>query len=58
MRRFRVDDSPFVIGVLGGNPFGDALERIAAKKTLNGRPIVVRQLAAPDEVRRRAISCS
>lgn len=41
--------SPFVIGVLGGNPFGDALDRIAAKKTLVGRPIQVRQLAAPDE---------
>ncbi len=41
--------SPFVIGVLGGNPFGDALERIAAKKTLNGRPIEIRQLASPDE---------
>jgi hypothetical protein len=37
-------ESPFVIGVLGGNPFGDALERIASKKTLNGRPIKVRPL--------------
>lgn len=41
--------SPFVIGVLGGNPFGDALSRIAAKKNLDGRPIEVRQLASPDE---------
>jgi len=41
---------PFVIGVFGGNPFGDALDRIAAKKQLNGRTIVVRQLSAPEEV--------
>jgi hypothetical protein len=46
---FATPTSPFVIGVLGGNPFGDALDRIAAKKTLNGRPIEVRQLAAPDQ---------
>lgn len=43
---------PFVIGVFGGNPFGDALERIAAKKQLNGRAIVVRQLSAAEEVNR------
>jgi hypothetical protein len=43
---FHHAESPFVIGVLGGNPFGDALERIASKKTLNGRPIVVRPLSA------------
>jgi hypothetical protein len=43
-------DSPVVIGVLGGNPFGDALDQIAAKKTLNGRPIAIRQLTSPDEV--------
>lgn len=42
-------DSPFVIGTFGGNPFGDALQRIAQKKTLNGRPIVVRQIAKPEE---------
>jgi hypothetical protein len=39
----------FVIGVLGDNPFGDALDQIAAKKTLNGRPIEVRQLASSDD---------
>jgi hypothetical protein len=42
-------DSPFVIGTLGGNPFGDALERIAQKKTLNGRAIVVREIEKPEE---------
>jgi hypothetical protein len=42
--------SPLVVGVFGGNPFGDALERIAAKKTLNGRPIEIKELAKPDEL--------
>lgn len=46
---FASPTSPFVIGVLGGNPFGNALDQIAAKKTIAGRPIVVRQLATPAE---------
>jgi hypothetical protein len=46
---FAEPNSPFVIGVLGDNPFGDALDQIAAKKTLNGRPIVVRHFTSPDE---------
>jgi hypothetical protein len=46
---FSAADSPFVIGLLGGNPFGNALDRIAAKKSLNGRPIVVRSIQNPAE---------
>lgn len=42
-------DSPFVIGTLGGNPFGDALDRIAKKKTLNGRTILVQQIDQPEQ---------
>lgn len=44
---FESADSPLVIGVHGGNPFGDALDRIAAKKTINGRPIEIRQVNSP-----------
>jgi hypothetical protein len=40
-------DSAFVIGTFGGNPFGDALKRIAQKKTLNGRAIEVREISHP-----------
>jgi hypothetical protein len=50
---FASNTAPFVIGVLGGNPFGEALEQIAAKKQLNGRAIEVRQIAAPAE----ALAC-
>lgn len=37
------DDTTFVIGVLGKDPFGSHLERIAAAKTVQGRKIVVRR---------------
>jgi len=50
---FESTESPFVIGVFGGNPFGDALDRIAAKKSLGGRSIAVRLLKSPSE----CVSC-
>ena len=50
---FKDDKTPFVIGVIGGNPFGEALNTIAAKKTLHGRPIAIRLLASPAE----AVDC-
>lgn len=37
-------NSPFVIGVLGEYPFGEALDTIAARKTLQGRRIQIRRL--------------
>jgi hypothetical protein len=46
---FESPNSPFVIGVFGGNPFGDALDRIAAKKSLGGRSITVRLLKSPGD---------
>jgi hypothetical protein len=46
---FEKPDSPFVIGVLGENPFGDALEQIAAKKTVGKRPIAIRMLTSPSD---------
>jgi YfiR/HmsC-like len=49
---FSAADSPFVIGLLGNNPFGDALDRIAAKKSLDGRTIVVRSISNPAECAR------
>jgi hypothetical protein len=42
-------NSSFVIGTYGGNPFGDALHRIAKQKKLNGRTIEVRQISRPEE---------
>ena len=35
--------SPFVIGILGTDPFGSALEEIVAGEKIKGRPIVIRR---------------
>jgi hypothetical protein len=40
---------PFVIGVLGKDPFGAALDKIVAGETFNNRPIVVRRFPRMDE---------
>ncbi len=42
---------PFAIGIVGEDSFGDVLKKIAAKKTLQDRRIVVRRFAAPDDYR-------
>ncbi len=39
---FADEKSPFIIGVLGDNPFGNNLERVIAGKDINARPIVLR----------------
>jgi hypothetical protein len=41
--------SPMVIGILGENPFGDDLERTIRGKTINNRPLVVREFRSPGE---------
>ena len=43
--------SPFTIGVVGDNPFGDDLERTLRDKALNGHPIAAKQVKAPSELR-------
>ena len=48
---FHYDDSPFVIGILGENPFGEALVAIVADKNFGGRPFEIRQFDSPEEVR-------
>jgi hypothetical protein len=40
---------PFVIGVLGKDPFGTALDKIVEGETFNNRPIVVRRFPRMDE---------
>ncbi len=44
---FRGPDSPFVIGVLGGDPILETLTELAQTKRINGRAIVVRRFASP-----------
>ncbi len=43
-------DEPFVVTVLGADPFGRALEDAVRGKSVNGRPIVLRRAATLEEV--------
>jgi len=45
---FARPDSPFVIGVLGADPFGTALDEIVAGEHVNGRPVVVERFNRPE----------
>ena len=42
---FASPTSPFVIGILGEDWFGGALDKIAEKKTIQGRKIVIKRFA-------------
>lgn len=48
---FADSNSPFVIGVLGSNPFGTYLEKVVEDETVMGRQIVIRYYADPGDVR-------
>ena len=48
---FARPDSPFVIGVVGTDPFGPTLERILNGQHWNGRPIAVVRYSRPQEIR-------
>lgn len=41
-------ETPFVIGVLAPNPFGRYLDELASSRKVKGRPIVVKEIAAPE----------
>jgi hypothetical protein len=42
---------PFVIGIVGRDPFGDAVEQTLLRKTLNGRPLAVQRVKREEEAR-------
>jgi hypothetical protein len=44
------DGSPFTIGVLGANPFGDALDRVVEGKTAHGHTLAVRYFSRIEDV--------
>jgi len=48
---FSTRTSPFVIGILGANRFDRALERTVADKRIDRRPIVVRRVDSPRDLR-------
>jgi hypothetical protein len=49
------DGAPFVIGVLGDDPFGVALDQAVAEKSVGGRTLSVRRLQAAEDAQRCAI---
>ncbi len=42
--------TPFVIGILGQDPFGPKLEQVVQGRTIQGRPIVIRRFKRADQV--------
>jgi len=45
---FATLQSPFVIGIVGHDPFDDVLERIAKSRKISGREIEIRRFASPE----------
>jgi hypothetical protein len=43
--------TPFVIGVLGRDPFGSSLDEAVRGESVNGRPLVVRRFAEATDLR-------
>ena len=43
-------DSPFIVGVLGDDPFDGTLEQAMDGKTVDGHPVVVRHFASVDQL--------
>ncbi len=48
---FTADTEPFVIGVLGENPFQSFLEELVSGEKVNGRPVTVRYFKNAGEVK-------
>lgn len=42
-KTFSDETDPFVIGVLGDDPFGDLMEKATVGKTCNGRPYMIKR---------------
>ena len=50
-RAFRTPDSPFVLGIVGRDPFGGTLNELTTNRTLHGRKIVVQRLQRDQDLR-------
>jgi hypothetical protein len=45
-----VQNGPFVIGLLGGDPFGSYLDEVVAGEKVSGQPIVIRRYTNVNEI--------
>jgi hypothetical protein len=43
-------DAPFVIGILGEDPFGGTLDEVVRGESLRGHPLAVRRFQKPEEI--------
>lgn len=50
-KAFPSADAPFTIGILGGDPFGGALDGVVKGESASGHGIVVRRVGSVDELR-------
>ena len=48
---FSTPEAPFVIGVLGKNPFGNYLDAIVAGEKIDGHPLVVKHFSTIESVK-------
>ncbi len=48
---FSTSDTPFVIGILGKDPFGAYLDEIVSGEKTNGRPMVIHRFSNAEEVK-------
>jgi hypothetical protein len=48
---FPTPQSPYVIGVLGKDPFGTVLDDVLRGKSVNGRPVIVKRLETDEQTR-------
>ncbi len=48
---FSTDKSPFIIGILGENPFGSYLEDMVNGEKVNGHPLVVQHFKTLEEIK-------
>lgn len=49
-RAFTDKDSPFVVAVIGADPFGSFLQQTLQNKTIAGRPVILRHFDSPDQI--------
>jgi hypothetical protein len=48
---FTTDNDPFVIGILGANPFGSYLDETVAGEKVNGHPLVVQYYKTTEDIK-------
>lgn len=50
----RDDSGPFVLAILGSDPFGEMLDRMLIGKEVNGRKLIVRRFRSPEDAVKEA----